>query len=239
MQAQHTIALLKQSISSAEVERDAAMSSAESYRVQARALQKSEVDHLSKEQSLASELYASAARMDELAEQVAKQMDANKDLKQRLAEAVGRGEMEQRISAKRIVETQTKLRELEDRVTTAQQHSEDSLAGHEEEVRRLKDTHRTQLHRIRPYVRSPARFSFLRLDGSTPPTPLFGARSPRLDLTSSGAALKMAEVSRTEELEKRVRGLERALKEADEEMEEVVGRMNRAQIEVAELQAQR
>ncbi|KAF2094508.1 hypothetical protein NA57DRAFT_68584 [Rhizodiscina lignyota] len=219
-EAQRTMHLLKQSISSAEAERDSAMREAESYRLQARALQKSEVEHLSKEQSLASDLYASAARMDELAGDVAKQIDANKNLKQRLAEAVGRGEMEQKISARRIAETQSKLRELEDRVTAAQQHSEDSLATHEDQLRELKETHRSQLQRVKSS------------------TPLFGARSPRLDRTSN-AAQKMAEASRTEDLEIRVRKLERALKEAEEEMEEVVGRMNRAQIEVAELQAER
>jgi prefoldin subunit 5 len=46
----------------------------------------------------------------------------------------------------------------------------------------------------------------------------------------------MAEATKTELLEKRVEELEKALRDADREMEEVVGRMNIAQIEVAELQ---
>lgn len=242
-EAQRTIHLLKQSISSAEAERNAAMREAESYRFQARALQKSEVDHLSKEQSLASELYASAARMDELANNVEKQLTANRQLRQKLAEAVGRGEMEQKISKRKIMETQSKLRDLEDRVMTAQQHSEESLATHEEELARLKETHRSQLRRVQSSIRSPMRFSFLPMsDGmSVPPTPLLGGKSPRLDRRPSATppVMKMAEAGRTEDLEKRVRGLERALKDAEEEMEEVVGRMNRAQIEVAELQAEK
>lgn len=254
--SQRTIHLLKQSISSAEAERDSAMQAAESYRLQARALQKSEVEHLSKNQNLAQQLFASARRMDELAEQVQKQLESNRALRTRLADAVGRGEREQRISERRILDTQGRLRELEDKVTTAQQHTDDVVALHDDEVRRLKDTHRNQLSRIKSSVRSPARFSFLiNLPGSaastTPVTPLLGAaKSPNLGRLSNATGLSkdkerehlastMAEKSRSEELEKKVRQLERALKDADEEMEEVVGRMNMAQIEVAELQGER
>lgn len=254
--AQRTLQLLKQSISDAEAERVSAQREAESYRLQARALQKSEVEHLNKEQSLASDLYASAARMDQLAAQVEKQLHANRELKSRLAEAVGRGERDQKISASRIVELQAKLRELEDRVTTAQQHSEEVVATHEEEVRQLKETHHTQLQRLKSSVQSPARLSFFQaanaaaggaassphsavgtplLGGSRGPSSLASARSRK----GSTAGLTITEVSRTEELEKRVAQLERALKDADSEMEEVVGRMNMAQIEVAELQAAR
>lgn len=55
-------------------------------------------------------------------------------------------------------------------------------------------------------------------------------------MTTSGPAMTMAEATKTELLEKRVEELEKALRDADREMEEVVGRMNIAQIEVAELQ---
>ena len=48
--------------------------------------------------------------------------------------------------------------------------------------------------------------------------------------------MTIAEATKTELLEKRVEELERALRDADHEMEEVVSRMNIAQIEVAELQ---
>lgn len=51
--------------------------------------------------------------------------------------------------------------------------------------------------------------------------------------------MTMAEATKTELLEKRVEELERALRDADREMEEVVGRMNFAQIEVADLQFER
>jgi len=64
-------------------------------------------------------------------------------------------------------------------------------------------------------------------------------KSPRLDKTTSGVGMSMNEAVRTEFLEKRVEELERALREADGEMEEVVQRMNKAQIEVVELQSAR
>ena len=51
--------------------------------------------------------------------------------------------------------------------------------------------------------------------------------------------MSLAEATKTESLEKRVEELERALRDADHEMEEVVGRMNTAQMEVADLQFER
>jgi prefoldin subunit 5 len=51
--------------------------------------------------------------------------------------------------------------------------------------------------------------------------------------------MSFAEATKTELLEKRVEELEKALRDADHEMEEVVGRMNTAQIEVADLQFER
>jgi phage shock protein A len=51
--------------------------------------------------------------------------------------------------------------------------------------------------------------------------------------------MSIAEATRTELLEQRVEELEKALRDADHEMEEVVGRMNMAQMEVADLQYER
>jgi chromosome segregation ATPase len=51
--------------------------------------------------------------------------------------------------------------------------------------------------------------------------------------------MSMGEQTRTPQLEQRVRELETALAEAEGEMGKVVSRMNRAQIEVAELQGER
>jgi hypothetical protein len=51
--------------------------------------------------------------------------------------------------------------------------------------------------------------------------------------------MTIAEATKTETLVQRVEELEKALRDADREMEEVVGRMNMAQIEVADLQFER
>jgi hypothetical protein len=66
-----------------------------------------------------------------------------------------------------------------------------------------------------------------------------GRRSPRLDRTSSGPGIALSQALKTEYLEKKVTELEAALNGADNEMQEVVQRMNFAQIEVADLQTER
>ncbi|OCL09534.1 hypothetical protein AOQ84DRAFT_220764 [Glonium stellatum] len=233
-EAERIMALLKQSISDAEAERDIAQKEATGYREKARALQRSEIEHLGKEQSLSTELYESATRMDELAAKVQQQLQSNKTLRQRLADAIARGEKEQEKSAGQIVELERKLKAAEDKVISAQQSSEEAVAKHEEEVRFLKESSSNQLRRVKSGLLSPAKFS-----PTAPLSPLFAVRSPRLDNTTSGPGMSMAEATKTELLEKRVEDLEKALSEADREMEEVVSRMNLAQIEVAELQTER
>ena len=232
-EAEKTLELLKKSISDAETERNLAQKQAVQYRDEARKLQRSELEHLNKEQSLASELYASAQRMDELASQVQTQLQANSLLRQRLAEAIGRGEREQKSSAVRIAQMQGRLRELEDELMTAQQHSEQVVASHEEEVRKLHEAHNVQLKRAKSGM-SPS---------STAPTSplnsLFSMKSPRISRTTSGNGMTISEATRTGYLENRVKELEKALMDADQEMGEVVQRMNSAQIEVAELQSER
>ncbi|KAI9780194.1 MAG: hypothetical protein M1835_004541 [Candelina submexicana] len=226
--------LLKRSISDAEHERDVAQKQAEEYRLQAESLQESERSHIGEEQSLASQLTASARRVEELAAQIRQQLESNNSLRQRLAEAISRGEREQRASAERINELQSKLKGLEDKVMAAQQQSEDAVLKHEEEVQELKDCQSAQLQRLKGGLMSPAKFS-----PKSPLSPLFTARSPRLNVTTSGLGMSMTEASKAELLEKRVAELEKALGDADKEMEEVVGRMNMAQIEVMELQSER
>ena len=116
----------------------------------------------------------------------------------------------------------------------AQQSSEEAISRHEEEVKALKESHNSHLRRVKTGLLSPGAFS-----PRMPSSPVFAQKSPRLDQTTSGPAMSMAEATRTEQLEKRVEELEKALRDADHEMEEVVGRMNMAQIEVADLQFQR
>jgi len=229
-----TLELLKKSISEAEVERDLAEQQAGQYRAQAESLQEAESFHASENNSLAGQLRASADRVEALATQVRQQLQANSALRQRLAEAIGRGEREQKASATRINEMQGTLKSLEDKVMAAQHHSEEAVAKHEEEVKELRESHSLNLQRIKSGLRTPTSFS-----PKSPLSPLFGAKSPKLDKTTSGMAMSLNKALRTQFLEKRVEELEKALRDADKEMEEVVGRMNMAQIEVMELQSAR
>ncbi|KAJ6271062.1 intracellular protein transport-like protein [Bipolaris maydis] len=233
-ETERTLDLLKQSISDAEAERDYAQREAEQYRQQARALQQSEIEHLGKEQQLSRELFAAATRMDELSNKIQNQLTANNALRGRLTEAIIRGEQEQQKSTDQIVQLEKRLKAAEDKVMLAQQSSEEAIARHEGEVQALKEGHTNHLRRVKSGLLSPSAFS-----PKLPPSPVFAQKSPRLTVTTSGPAMTFAEATKTEMLEKRVEELEKALRDADHEMEEVVGRMNLAQMEVADLQFER
>lgn len=226
-----TMDLLLKSMSDAEAERDYAQKQADLYRARAESLQESESFHTGENAGLADQLRASANRVESLALQVRTQLKSNSGLRERLAEAVGRGEREQKASATRINNMQGKLKNLEDKLMSAQQHSEEAFAQHEEEVREIQESHNVQLQRLKGGLRTPTIF--------TPKSPLSPMFSPRLNKTTSGNGISMSESLRTEYLEKRVSELENALGDADKEMEEVVSRMNLAQIEVMELQSAR
>jgi predicted nucleic acid-binding Zn-ribbon protein len=227
-EAQKTLELLKQSISDAEAERDGAQSQAAAYREQARNLQKSELDHLSKEQNLSAELYASAQRMDDLANQVQSQIQSNSVLRGKLAEAIERGEREQKNSTTKIADMQSRLRDLEDKLVYAQQQSEQIVSTHEQEVNQLKEAHNAQLQRSKSALLPPGSATL----PTTPMSALFAPKSPI-------KRVSMADATKTNSLESKVRELERALNDAEQEMGEVVSRMNMAQMEVAELQSER
>ena len=234
-EAEKTLELLKQSISDAELERDAAQSQAAAYREQARNLQKSELDHLSKEQNLSAELYASAQRMDDLANQVQSQIQSNSMLRGKLAEAIERGEREQKDSSTKISSMQSRLRELEDKLVAAQQQSEDAVAMHETEVRQLKDAHNAQLLRSKKSSELLVPAGARSRSGSTAVTPTSALFAPKSPIKR----VSMAQATQTGILEVKVRELEKALNDAEAEMGEVVSRMNAAQMEVAELQSER
>ncbi|MCJ1446547.1 MAG: hypothetical protein MMC23_007052 [Stictis urceolatum] len=222
-----TLNILLQSMSNAEAERDYAQKQAESFRAQAETLQDVSSYQEDENAGLANQLQASAGRIDVLSSQVRQQLTQNSELRERLAIAIGTGEREQKVSTTRINQLQDKLRELEDKLMTAQQQSEDSIQAHEDDVLLMRQSSNTKLQR-------------LRTPGSgnrTPNSPLSPMiRSPRINRTTTGDGVSMSEALRTESLEKKVRELESALREADLEMGEVVQRMNRAQIDVMELQ---
>ncbi|PIG87803.1 hypothetical protein AARAC_008915, partial [Aspergillus arachidicola] len=179
------------------------------------------------------QLAASVSRTESLSQHVQKQLERNNALRNRLADAIGKGEKEQQLSVVRINEMQARLKELEDTLLIAQQHAEEEMARHEEEIQQLNESHNAQLSRMKNGARSPAGLSPM------PPSSPFVARSPRLDKTTSGDGISLNQAVKPEALERRVKELERLLRDADMEMGEVVSRMNRAQIEVAELQSDR
>ncbi|KAK4691909.1 hypothetical protein P7C71_g5196, partial [Lecanoromycetidae sp. Uapishka_2] len=233
-----TMAKLLQSMNNAEAERDYAKKQAAIFRAQAESLKEAESFHTGENAGMADQLTASANRVEALSSQVRLQLESNAGLRQRLAEAVGRGEAEQKNSTTRINSMQGKLKTLEDKLMHAQHQSEEAFAEHEDEVREIKESHNMQLQRLKTGLRTPTVFSSPKTSPVSPMM-MFGVRSPRLDKTTSGVGMSLDEALRTEFLEKRVQELERALGEADQEMEEVVGRMNQAQIEVMELQSAR
>ncbi|KAL4905903.1 hypothetical protein BDW74DRAFT_177600 [Aspergillus multicolor] len=183
------------------------------------------------------ELNESFSRTDTLAQHVRQQLASNTALRARLASAINKGEKDQQLSAERINELQARLKEMEDALLAAQQHADDEISRHEDEVRQLTESHNAQLLRMKNGSRSPASLSPI-IGAGAPNTP-FMAKSPRLDKTTSGDGLALTQVVKSETLDQRVQELEKLLREADREMGEVVGRMNRAQIDVADLQAAR
>jgi hypothetical protein len=196
---------------------------------------------LEEEQRLADQLKQCAERSEGLARQMSAQVETNQALRNRLAQAIGRGEKNQAASTGQIAELETKLRGLEDTVTVAQQQSETAVMKHEEEIRILKEAHNAQLQRLKASgFRSPTSPGISNKRGPSPLiSPIFAQRSPKLDKTSSGQAMRLDQALKTEHLEKKVAELEAALENADKEMQQVVGRMNLAQIEVMELQTER
>lgn len=190
-------------------------------------------------------LEAAKTRMNELRDQVKHQVAANKHLTDRLAQAIDKGEFEQGANAQKIMQLESALRAAEEKVLAAQSHSEEAVARQEEHV---KSVHETLSQQVRKGLSAPspiklasptAQWMGLGLVTSPASDLLFGAKSPRLDQTSSGRGLSVAEESKTNMLEERVRDLENAATTAEREMQGVVERMNRAQIEVANLQTER
>ncbi|KAI0391581.1 hypothetical protein F5Y17DRAFT_401447 [Xylariaceae sp. FL0594] len=231
---------LEAALSTAFVERDMAQHEAASYKEQLEAIKASEQSYLESEKALADELQESARRVEELALQVRQQLSTNQQLRQRIADTVTRGDASQKANAEQITSMQAYLRTLEEKLEAAQAASEDRIAQHEEEVSALHESNSVQLTRLGDGLRSP------RLPrtfpAKSPLSTLFtapGGLPPRLSVTRAGPAKSMLEESQVENLKARVAALENALMDADLEMQQVVGRMNTAQIEVLQLQEER
>ncbi|KAJ5279789.1 hypothetical protein N7478_005161 [Penicillium angulare] len=179
------------------------------------------------------ELTDSIYRSDQLAYNVQQQVQVNNSLRGRLASAIDKGERDQHLSVERINYLQNQMKEYEDSLIIAQQYTEEEMGKHEEEIRQLKDSHNAQLMRMKNGARTAAALS------PRPQNTPFSTRSPQLDKTTSGDGMPLVEVVQIDRFEKRVKDLEKNLRDADMEMEEVIGRMNRAQVDVAQLQSDR
>ncbi|EEQ30959.1 conserved hypothetical protein [Microsporum canis CBS 113480] len=155
-----------------------------------------------------------------LEDEIRKQVTSNASLRARLAEAISQGEREQKLSATKINEMQSRLKSLEEMLMLAQQRSEEEVGKHEQEISALTENHNALLLRAKDGVRSP-----MMLSPISPNSPFPTIRSPRLSRTSSGEALALNQVAQIENLETKVRALEQALRDADSEMGEVVSQM--------------
>ncbi|KAJ2974091.1 hypothetical protein NUW58_g8768 [Xylaria curta] len=210
---------LEIALASAVSERDLAQHEVESYKERLASLKDGEQAYIASEKALADELQESARRVEELAIQVQQQLSVNQQLRQRIADTVTRGDASQKANAEKITTMQAHLRSLEEKLEAAQAASEDKVARHEEDMSALKESHNVQLSRLRDGLRSPRTFP--------------------ANITRSGPAMNVSEEIQIDNLRARVAALENALMDADSEMQQVVGRMNMAQIEVLQLQEER
>nr|POF08137.1 hypothetical protein CFP56_62717 [Quercus suber] len=210
---------LQLSISAMERERDHARQAAADYRERADAGQSEPSQGL----------LSSAQRMDDLADQLEKEVQSSVELRDKLAKAVAKGEKDQRESTRQIEEMQKRLAGMEDSVLAAQQHSESTLGTHEAEVRRIEEASSPSLQRLQISIPDPKKLS--------PATSPMFKTSPTIGKRMTETSL--LEASRTQMLERKVKELEGMLREAEEDMQTVVQRVNRSQIEVADLQTER
>lgn len=215
---------LERSLSAAVLERDAARREVDQHKVQINVMAADGAHSAAADGTLAEQLKESADLIEQLTEQVRQQLDTNTELRTRLEAAVARGESDRKTNSQRISELQERLRVLEDQVVAAQTASEDRVVRHEEEIARLREAHNEQLRRLQAEP----------TDGSSrksAPKPLLSTRPV--------ASKSLEEEADMKTLRARVLELEKALGEAEDEMQEVVARMNMAQVEVLNLQEDR
>lgn len=195
---------------------------------------------IEQEEELASQVEEFAARSEALSAQVKKQLQSNSALRARLKNAVESGEANQQTSTEQINTLQIKLRKLEDSISSAQNQSETAVMKHEDEIRVLKASHNAQLMRALSTSKK-SNLNVLTPTAKSPLSPMFAnsKKSPRIDNTTSGPGIALHEALRTEYLENKVTELEKALAETEAEIGKIVGKMNQAQVNVADLEAER
>ncbi|KAG6082558.1 hypothetical protein E4U15_002459 [Claviceps sp. LM218 group G6] len=227
------IARLEQSLSSALGERDATRRHLDGITSQVDELSASEMQHVEREMALADQLSESAKRVEQLASQVHQQLSANAELRRRLAETVARGDSDRKTNSDRITDLQARLHVLEEQLIAAQTSSEDRVGRHEEELAQLREAHNSQLRRINNggVVGITARKEAI-LKAKAPPS-FLGRHGQTI------SAKSFEEEVEIRKLRAYVTELEKALTDAGNEMQQVVAKMNEAQIEVMNLQEER
>lgn len=240
---------LEQSLSAAVLDRDDARLEAASLQDQVHSLTESEKAHLGAEGDLADQLRDSANRVEELTQQVRSQLAINASLRTRLSDTITRGEATQQANKERLASMQNRMKTLEEQVITAQTAAEERINQHEEELASLREANNGLLQR-RSNSNGDLRSTRLFPPG-TPMTPLLspkGGAFPRFRSSSARANSKgrpstadkeEADNNSVDVLKARIAELEKALVTADFEMQEVVNRMNTAQIDVMMLQEER
>ncbi|KAK7226488.1 hypothetical protein V2G26_014491 [Clonostachys chloroleuca] len=228
---------LERAVSVAITERDLAKSEMDAIRNRYDEAYANETRSVQAESALADELCETARYVETLASQVQQQLSANSELRMRLADAVTRGDADRKANNDRITAMMEHLGALEEQLVSAQSGSEDQVTRHEEEVSKLRDAHNFQLQRIGGSpglggLRSPA------VKGSRSGSMLSKSRSkiPFPDLIEAQSFEDEAEMT---SLRAKVAELEKALADAENEMQEVITRMSTAQIEVLNLQEER
>lgn len=240
---------LEQSLSAAVLDRDDARLESAALQDQVDSLVESEKAHLAEEGDLADQLRDSANRVEELTQQVRSQLAINASLRTRLSDTIARGEATQQANKERLASMQNRMKTLEEQVITAQTAAEERINHHEEELASLREANNGLLQRrsnSNGDLRSPRLFP-----PGSPITPLLspnGGAFPRFRSSSARANSKARPSTADKEeddnnsvevLKTRIAELEKALVTADFEMQEVVNRMNTAQIDVMMLQEER
>ncbi|EFZ00323.1 hypothetical protein X797_003915 [Metarhizium robertsii] len=223
---------LEQSLSAAVSERDAARRHLDGLMNQVESLSNRESRNLDREKALSDELGESAMRVEQLASQVQQQLATNAELRKRLADTVARGDSDRKLNSERITELQARLHALEEQLVTAQTASEERVSRHEEELSQLREAHNEQLGRIHggAGVGVTARKGSLLKSGVAS---IFGRSGQAITPKSFEEEVEI------KTLRARVAELEKALADAESEIQQVVSKMNEAQIQVMDLQEER
>ncbi|KAF5011668.1 hypothetical protein FDECE_2243 [Fusarium decemcellulare] len=229
---------LERTLSIAVSERDAAQHEVDNLKSRYSELSASEHKTLESERALADELNESARRVEELASQVRAQLTSNAQLRDRLTNAVSRGENDRKANSDRIADLQVRLKTMEDQLIAAQTASEDRVNRHEEEIAAIREAHNAQLQRMSSSpglggLRSPSFRTGRKPSLLSPISPRFPG-SPRITPEKT-----FEDAAQMDVLRERVAELEKALEDAEKEMQDVVARMSAAQIEVLNLQDER